>query len=117
MPKNTRVVTFLSSATKTASFGTNYRNVESYSEAVVFINVTAVSGTSPVLNVKAQMTPNHAKASAGTWTDEGTNSGDITATGLYMFKITNFGSWLRFYATITGTTPSFTLEIIVVLKD
>lgn len=90
--------------------------------AWIWISVTAVSGTSPTLTIKAQFTPD----SGTTWIDVDTTNlqtPSITATGTYYLRwgpdyttAANAAlkeivtpSWRLSY-TITGTTPSFTLQ-------
>lgn len=85
------------------------------------ILVTAVSGTTPTLVVKLQWSPD----GGTTWVDWDTTNlqtATITANGTYVLRVypgaTNTANssrndfvprtW-RFYYTIGGTTPSFTL--------
>jgi hypothetical protein len=92
------LTTTTTTAAFTPTFGTTY---------VVNIPVTAVSGTSPTLDVVVQESD-----------DDGTNWFDvyafprITATGMYRSPpLTLRGNRVRYVQTVGGTTPSFTRAI------
>lgn len=85
-------------ATLTPTFGTSYS---------VVIPVTAVSGTTPTLDVQIQESD-----------DTGTNwtpiydFARITATGIYRSPVLPMtGNRVRYLQTVTGTTPSFTRAV------
>lgn len=94
----------------------------------LFLNITAVSGTTPTLILEAQDTPdgtNWFNVAAFTTVPSGTNPpvgaiakvvgpANITATGLWSLIIPTdvvFGDNMRLRWTIAGTTPSFTFSV------
>lgn len=106
--------TFVALAAKTAdgNSGTPI-DLGVYSAGVVHINVTAVSGTSsPTLTVTFQSCAD----ATTTYCSTHTASSGITATGNTILKVNNFGRYGRIAYTITGTTPSFTVQVIGAFK-
>ncbi len=79
-----------------------------YMEALVYVDVTAASGTSPSLTLTYQVSHN------GTdWFDH-TAGAAITAVAKQLIKIpSNAGRYARIKYDITGTSPSFTLSVVV----
>lgn len=72
----------------------------------VFIDVTAVTGTTPSLVISVEDSPDGTK-----WYPVAANAA-ITAAGQYAFNITSeFADRIRIKWTITGTTPSFTFAV------
>ena len=106
-------ITHFVSAAKTATFNTVKKAVGPYNEAVMFLDVTAASGTSPTLDVKIQTSPDNGT----TWFDEGTAFTQAVAATKEIKKITNFGDIIRAVCTIGGTTPSFTFSLKMVGKS
>lgn len=107
--RNTSVKTLLSSATVTASTSqTSSFNVEAYNEGIVYIDVTAESGTS-TLDIIIETSPDNSE-----WYTHTTVS-QISATGNTAQAITNFGKFLRVKYTVGGT--SFTFSIKGVFKN
>ncbi len=106
-------LTIQTSATETVSGNSGAVEVGEYREALVTLNVTAASGTSPTLAVQLQASD-----------DEGTtwynlpNALFTTATAVtnQALQISTFGDYIRASYAITGTTPSFTFAIKAVLK-
>lgn len=95
------------SAARTATGQTTGIDYTIYKELIVELSVSAASGTVPALDVKVQVSDDNTN-----WFDEGTAFAQITAASTpAVKKLTNFGSWVRFVYTITGTTPSFTFSI------
>lgn len=78
----------------------------------VFVDATAVSGTSPSLVVSLEVSPD----GGTTWYESGTATA-ITAVGTQKFKVSVYNnstvltSLYRLKWTITGTTPSFTFSV------
>lgn len=120
---NTNVTTGDTGA-KTATFAGATQTNHNARGAVVTLNVGAVTGTSPTLAAKLQMSPD----GGTTWVDvPGASLPNITATGVYTLtvypgagaianSVVNFPlprTW-RVYYTIGGTTPSFTLTNVQV---
>ena len=107
-------------ATVAGATGTNYN----HTGAVVALNVTAVSGTSPTLVAKLQFSP----AGGTTWSDYDAKAttATISATGYYVLKffpgcteVANSAIGLpvprtfRMHYTIGGTSPSFTFSTMI----
>ena len=127
--RNNSNQTVEASAARTASVAgatvTNFNN----SGAVITINVTAVSGTTPTLVGKLQFSPDNGT----TWFDydSKTVTATISAIGTYILKVypgltTEVANGavglpvprtLRMYYTIGGTTPSFTFATYVSFID
>lgn len=98
------------SAARTASFQSNAINVSAYDDAAVFLDITAVSGTSPSLTVTVQYSPD------GTRWFTHTAFSAKTATGMDSLRLSNLGKYMRLDCAISGTSPSFTFQVDVVLK-
>ena len=112
MPSTNTVVSHPSAAETTSGQSGGF-NVSGASEAIVFFNVTAASGTVPTLDVKVQIS-----ADGITWHDEGTTFTQvIVAITPAVKKLTNIGAWIRFVWTVAGTTPSFTFTLTTILKS
>ena len=81
-----------------------------------FMNVTAVTGTTPSMTVKFQRSHN-----AVDWTD--VTSGAFSAATAASVKELNgvtwvgAGGWVRYVATISGTTPDFTFDLNVWMHE
>lgn len=74
--------------------------------ALVYLAVSAVSGTTPTLTVTYQTSPDD----GATWFDRVASS-SITANGNSTISIpNNTGEHARLLYTVGGTTPSFTLN-------
>lgn len=75
-----------------------------------FLNVTAASGTTPALDVKLQRSYD-----ATNWTDV-TSGAFAQATAVSVKELNGIafiggGEYLRYVATVGGTTPSFTFSL------
>lgn len=101
----------LSSATKTSSV-TNATGVDfggaDLQPLCYRLVVTAASGTSPTLDVKIQESDDNS-----TWRDFAAFK-QMTTTGIERVTAKSDARYRRYYATIAGTTPSFTMHINVV---
>lgn len=92
-------------------------DTKGYNSAAVLLEVGAVSGTSPTLNVKIQESTD---GSTG-WTDiPGAAFTQVTAAdNSQILRVEGIGTsrkrYLRAVATIAGTSPSFTLAAVVLL--
>jgi hypothetical protein len=107
--RQTRVITYLSSGLKTAATAQSTAfEVSAYTEAQIFIDVTAEAGTS-TLDITIQTSPDNV-----TWYTH-TTIAQITATGQYRQAITNFGKYVRINYVVGGT--SFTFSIVGVFKN
>lgn len=87
-----------------------------YNSAAFVLEVGAVSGTSPTLDVKIQES-----ADASSWTDvPGATFTQVTAANnSQILRVDGLGTsrkrYLRAVATIAGTSPSFTLAVEALL--
>lgn len=99
----------LARTTSGVSQGINKGDVR---EGLLLVEVSAVSGTSPTLDVKLQTSPDGAS-----WFDlPGGALAQITASGNYALKVANFGRFIRVAYSIGGTTPSFAFKATFVGK-
>lgn len=98
----------------TASSNTDPIDLGNFVEAIVFLNVTAHSGTTPTLDCKIQYSPD-----GSNWVDSGDSFTQITTTNGVFFKklSTIFGRYVRLVFTLSGTTPNYTLVPTVVAKS
>jgi len=113
--RNTAVIPLVSSAARTSSNTSHNLSVlvQDYKEMIVFLEVTAVSGTSPTLDV----TIDTKNPITGQWHTLHTFS-QMTSTGKQMARISDcLGAIIAPTWTIGGTDPSFTFSITVILKD
>lgn len=102
------------SATKTATGNdAGFTQGGPCNSALLYVNVTAASGTTPTMTVKLQ------DSLDGTnWFDvTGAATTSITAAGSQLVRVTNtaIGPFVRLVWTIGGTTPSFTFSTSVSL--
>jgi len=92
-------------------------DTKGYNSAAVVLEVGAVSGTTPTLDVKIQ----ECDTSGGTYADiSGATFTQVTATGSsQILRIEGLGTsrkrYLRAVGTITGTTPSFAFGVEILL--
>lgn len=85
-----------------------------YKTAVVTLNCTAFSGTTPTLNVKIQVSDD----GGTTWYDlPNATFTQLTGTGSQAIQINTFGDTIRAAWTIGGTTPSFTFAVKAVFTS
>lgn len=100
------------SGAETASGQSAGVDVSFYTEALLFLDVTAASGTGPTLDVKLQTSVDNA-----TWYDCGVSVAQQTGVARpAVVKATNLGRYLRAVWTVGGTTPSFTFSITLLPK-
>jgi hypothetical protein len=108
-------VEILPSGARTSGSQTTTTDAGKYKEAVAFIDVTAVSGTAPALDVKFQIQdPISLKwfdIADLTFTQKTAISSEMKA------KSGLLGSKLRCSYAISGTTPSFTFSVGLILKS
>lgn len=109
---NVEVTPVLSSEAKTASFNTNWFKVAQLRALYWYLNIEAVSGTTPFLLGKVQGAHTVTSGVAvGTISDLGTLvSGSVVANFRKPLLDSDFDRYTRVAFTITGTTPSFTLS-------
>lgn len=85
-------------------------NAGGYSNAKAFLNISAVSGTTPTLVVQFQDSSdgvNWTNVTSGAFSSQ-------NATGVNSLVLSNVGLYLRAVQTLGGTTPSFTYDLHVV---
>lgn len=68
----------------------------------------AAGGTTPTCALKLQTAPDSA-GSAGTYGDRATfyDGANIVAKGVYFLRFSTKNEWVRYVATVGGTTPNF----------
>lgn len=106
----TSYITFLPSAAVTASGNSGELNLYDHDEALIFLDVTEASGTSPTLDVTVQT-----KDPNGKWYDLVSFAQKI-AVGQEAKAISVYGENLRIAYTVGGTTPSFTFSVTAIAK-
>jgi hypothetical protein len=93
----------------TASGNSASVQVGGYNGLVAYLNVTAVSGTTPSLTIKVQDS-----ADGTTWYDVPSAAFTaVTATGQQRLVVNSIGNFVRAVSTVSGTTPSFTASLTV----
>lgn len=91
-----------------ASANSNPWPVEMQNEEIIYCSTSAVSGTTPTLDIKVQISPDQ----GATWFDSGYAFTQQTANGTAVLKIpNNLGTFQRLVFTLGGTTPSFTVDV------
>lgn len=108
-------ITMLASAARATSGDTSATpmDVKKFKEAVFFLDVTAVSGTTPTLDVKIKTKD----PVSGKWFDLASFT-QATAVTSEMKAVSGLlGSQIAAFYTISGTTPSFTFSLGAVLKS
>ncbi len=84
-------------------------NAGNYGTAKAFLNITAVSGTTPTLVVKFQDSADNTN-----WVDVASGAfSSQNATGTNSLVLSNVGPYLRAVQTVGGTSPSFTYDLAV----
>lgn len=98
---------------ETATGNSSSMNVGDANECIVFLHVSAVSGTTPTLDVSIQTSED-----GTTWHDH--NDGTFTQTTAVRTAATKrllgLGRFIRARWVIAGTSPSFTFYVKVHLK-
>ena len=107
--------TFLAAAAYTTSNNTiTPIDIGGYDVGIIIINVTAISGTSPSLTVNfmgCDSAPGTQTIPANSACGIHTASTAITATGVYFVKVDHLTRFATVQTVITGTSPSFTMDI------
>ena len=109
--RRTKTITLAASAARTADGESTPFDVGRFTEALIFIDVTAASGASPTLDFDIEAGP--ADDALGYIH---TGAAQITGTGKTLVRLTNFGKWLRLSWDIAGSSPSFTFEAKLAVK-
>ncbi|MBI3024097.1 MAG: hypothetical protein HYY66_00185 [Candidatus Tectomicrobia bacterium] len=105
MDRRAQTITLSASSAKTGSGDSGPVGVERYTEALLFIDVTAVAGTNPTLDFDVEAGP-----ADGELGFIHTEPAQITGAGKVLVKLSNIGPWLRLKWTLGGTNPSFTFS-------
>lgn len=109
--RRTRTIALASSSARTADGESAAFDVSRFTEALLYIDVTAASGSSPTLDFDVECGPAD---------DEmafiHTAPAQITGVGKTIVKLVNLGQWLRLSWDIGGAAPSFTFEAKLTLK-
>jgi hypothetical protein len=107
--------TFLAAAAYTTSNNAiTPIDIGGYDVGVIIINVTAVSGTSPSLTVNfmgCDSAPGTQTIPANAACGIHTASTAITTTGVFFVKVDHTTRFSTVQTVITGTSPSFTMDI------
>lgn len=106
--RRTEVKVLSASSAKTGNGDSGPVSVERYTEALLFIDVTAASGT---LDFDVETGP-----ADGELGFIHTEPAQITGTGKVLVKLSNLGPWLRLKWTLGGGSPSFTFSAKLALK-
>ena len=101
----------LPSNAKTSSSQTSVFKLYDVIDPVLLVNVTAVSGTLPTLDIEVEVSSNQ-----NTWFKV-SKFARITATGQYPKEMKSFPRYMRLNYSIGGTDPSFTFDIQVTGKQ
>ena len=125
--KQKRIITFYDAAVKTASENSAAKEVYPARSGIVEVDVTAVSGTTPVLRVFVETSPDNVTWFHCASVSEKERQGNLTrltapVTGAGINDVRKVVAWVenlsryvRLALTITGTTPSFTFSSKVTL--
>jgi hypothetical protein len=93
-----------------ASVNSQPHDGEPYDKAILYVDVTAVTGTTPALIVGLETSPD----GGTTWYSLG-NGASISSVTKQRQVYENIGKLVRVAATISGTTPAFTGTIDIEL--
>jgi len=104
-------LTLLSPSLITASWASGSIDVGDYSRAMVFLDVTELSGTSPSITIKVDALD----TVSGKWV-EVDSSNPITSTGTYALKHEVYEDAMRVRLALSGTDVSARVSVGVVLK-
>lgn len=107
-----RIYTAIPSAARTATFNHNLNGLAGqYEEMVLYLDVTAASGTTPTLDVVYQTTNGD-----GTWFTHTSMTQATSVTTERVVVTRPIGVESRLLCTIGGTTPSFTFSVACEMK-
>jgi len=109
--RRTKVIALASPAARTADGESTAFDVSRFAEGLLFIEVTAASGTNPTLDFDVECGP-----ADGALGFIHTEPAQIAGAGKALVKLANIGPWLRLSWDIGGTNPSFTFEAKLALK-
>lgn len=102
----------LAAAMRTTSGTSSGFNKNDLHEGLMLLDVTAVSGTGPTLDVAMQTSPDNTN-----WFNLPNGAfSTFSGIGKQALQINNFGKYIRIAYTIAGANPSFTFSVIFVGK-
>jgi len=111
--RKTEEKTVLSSQAVTAAANSSSMYVGDYTEATAYLDVTAVSGTAPVLAAKLQISHDDTD-----WFDHPDGRfPPIVVADNYCRPVKLTGKYIRVRFEVFGTSPSFTTEGIIQAKS
>ncbi len=102
----------LASGVRTASGEGASTDLSNTKELIVTLDVTAVGGTTPTLDVKLQHSPDGVK-----WSDQGTAYAQKTGVAREVKVFTQYHRYVKVVYTIAGTSPSFTFSVEATAKE
>lgn len=107
-----RTSTALASAARTVSGTVDLGAIPAeFTELSIYLDATAVTGTSPTMTVTYQSSPD------GVTFFDNTAGAAITTAGKQLIKVpSTIGGYGRLSYAISGTTPSFTFSAVVEAK-
>ena len=105
MARRIHAITFESSTAISATGNSSGLEVTAYMEAVIYVSVTTLTGTTPTMDVTVE----HSYDNTTFFTLS--KFARITATGQYQKSISGFGKFTRISYTLGGTLPVFTTTI------
>jgi len=113
MIHNTREVIFSDLSERTGDGASGVEDLEDFVEGLLLVDVTAVSGTTPTLDITFEVRAKHRDVwHKHTALPQITSTGTISATSL-----TNLGKLVRGSWKLGGTDPKFTFSIIGIFKS
>ena len=110
MPYYTIPETLAASAARTADGQSQPIEVSEYIEAHLLLDIAAVDGTSPTLDLVIETSPDKVN-----WFEHTTFT-QKTDAGKDLLTLSHLGKFIRARWTIGGTTPSFTFSVALVGK-
>lgn len=120
------VVTYNTAVTANTTWGPWVNPAGSNYQIVMEVNVTAVSGTSPSLNVTVDVIDIvtywmtlYSSGSPSTVVLASASTGSITSTGIYQATLSTsiLPSLISVSASVGGTSPSFTISVILYIVE
>lgn len=88
-------------------------DVSRFTEGLLLINTTAVSGTTPSLTLSVETLD----PVTNTWFTHPVSISAINSVSKTVVQLTNFGHQIRLKWTVGGTNPSFTFSAVFVAKS
>lgn len=112
MDRKTEKNTVLSSQAVTANTNTSEMYVGPYAEALVFIDVTTITGTLPTCLPVVQVSHDNSS-----WWDHTAGQEMRDVVTKYLIPVSNIGDYIRVSLTVAGTSPSFTMSVVIQAKN